>query len=196
MRESPETNSNGLAPIDWERDVVERLKSGDTEAVGTLYGWYGEKLFRQVIIPRLPNQEAAEDCLRDTFKTALEKIASFTEHKTSIFFWLRTIAIRKSMDVHRKQKRDQKLLDKVKSSGAELTSHPPRPDRGLEIASTKEMVETSMTRINARYATALRLRLIEDRPRKECAEHLEVSVATFDVILHRACKAFRGEYPP
>ena len=40
------------------------------------------------------------------------------------------------------------------------------------------------------------LRLIEDRTREECAEEMGVTVGNFDVILHRATKAFRKVYPP
>ncbi len=50
--------------------------------------------------------------------------------------------------------------------------------------------------MNDRYAAALRLRLLEDRTREECAELLEVKVGTFDVLLHRACKAFKKVFPP
>ena len=50
--------------------------------------------------------------------------------------------------------------------------------------------------MNARYARALTLRLIEDRPREECAAMMDVTVGNFDVILHRAAKAFRKVYPP
>ena len=42
----------------------------------------------------------------------------------------------------------------------------------------------------------LRLRLLEDRDREECAEIMNVTVGNFDVILHRASKAFRQKYPP
>ena len=58
------------------------------------------------------------------------------------------------------------------------------------------MIEESLRKINARYALALRLRLLEDRDREDCAEQLGVSVGNFDVIFHRACKAFRDNYPP
>lgn len=43
---------------------------------------------------------------------------------------------------------------------------------------------------------ALRMRLIEDRDREECAAEMGVTVGNFDVILHRASKAFRKKYPP
>ena len=46
-------------------------------------------------------------------------------------------------------------------------------------------------RINPRYADAIRLRILEERSREEAALSLGVSVATFDVVLHRAMAALR-----
>lgn len=186
-----------LVPLDEERPVIEALQRGERQAFATLYGWYGERIFRQAILPRLPNRELAEDCLRDTFRTALEKIHTYKIQNRSIFFWLRRIAINKSIDVHRRHRRDQELATAVRQDSDVVTSSaPPRPDRGLEVDDTKRLVELSLGRLNERYAKALRLRLLEDRSREECAEILGVTVGNFDVILHRAAKAFRKVYPP
>lgn len=177
--------------------MIERLQAGDRAAFATLYGWYGDLIFRQAILPRLPIRELAEDCLRDTFRTALEKITTFRIENRSIFFWLRRIAVNKAIDVHRRHKRDHSLAEAVKQDNTtSMGSAPQRPDRGLEIDDTRRMVEASLANMNARYARALQLRLIEDRPREECAEILGVTVGNFDVILHRAAKAFRKVYPP
>jgi RNA polymerase sigma-70 factor (ECF subfamily) len=177
--------------------VIERLQAGDRAAFSILYGWYGDLIWRQAILPRLPIRELAEDCLRDTFRTALEKIGSFKPQNRSIFFWLRRIAVNKAIDVHRRHKRDQDLADAVKAEPAEhLHSRPDRPDRGLEVEDTKRLVGLSLDKMNPRYAQALELRLIEDRSREECADILGVKVGNFDVILHRAMKAFRKVYPP
>ena len=177
--------------------MIERLKKGDRAAFATLYGWYGESIYRQAVLPRLPNRELAEDCLRETFRTALEKVESFRIENRSIFFWLRRIAVNKAIDIHRRHKRDQALAEAVNAEPTTDLSHqPPRPDRGLEVADAKRQVDESLTKLNPRYAQALRLRLIEDQTREECAEQLGVTVGNFDVILHRACKAFRKVYPP
>ena len=177
--------------------MVQRLQNGDRSAVATLYGWYGDPLYRQVILPRLGNRELAEDALRDTFRTALEKIAQFKRHDRSIFFWLRRIAINNATDVHRQHQRDRKLEEAVQAEPTSpVSQRPPRPDRGLEIEDTRRLVEASLDKINPRYARALRLRLLEERSREECAEIMEVTVGNFDVILHRASKAFRKEFPP
>jgi len=186
-----------LVDLEEERAVISRLQQGDREAVAILYGWYGDLIYRQVIIPRLPNRELAEDCLRDTFRKALEKIGSYKDQNRSIFFWLRMIARNKAIDVHRRRQRDQDLVDRIRSEPTAQVNQPTeRPDRGLEIEDARRMVALSMSRMNPRYATALRLRLLEDRDREECARELGVTTGNFDVILHRACKAFRKVYPP
>ena len=45
--------------------------------------------------------------------------------------------------------------------------------------------------MNPRYASAIRLRVLEERPREEVARELGVTVATFDVVLHRAMTALK-----
>ena len=185
-----------LVPLEEERLVIQRLKQGDRQAFATLYGWYGDRIYRQAILPRLPIRELAEDCLRDTFRTALEKITSFTLKDRSVFFWLRRIAINKATDVHRRHQRDQRIVEAVQAEPTPPVSMPDAPDKKIERDELRRMIDISLGRMNPRYATALRLRLLEDRSREECAALLEVSVGNFDVILHRATKAFRKVYPP
>lgn len=176
--------------------MIAALKAGDRTAFATLYGWYGDPIYRSAILPRLPNRELAEDALRDTFRTALEKIESFQLEDRSIFFWLRRIAVNKAIDAHRRTKRDRALVDKVEVEGPVVGTQPDAPDRNLEIQDTRRQVETSLSMLNERYAEALKLRLIDDLEREECAQILGVTLGNFDVILHRATKAFRKVFPP
>ena len=189
--------SGDLVPLDEERAVIVRLQQGDRTAFATLYGWYGDLIYRQAILPRLPIPELAEDCLRETFRTALEKIETFRLENRSIFFWLRRIAVNKAIDIHRLHKRDERLGEQVQAEadaghGAAIE----RPDRNLEVEEVKRLVEASLGNLNTRYAKALRMRLIEERTREECADEMGVTVGNFDVILHRAAKAFRKVFPP
>ncbi len=193
---SQATRTRDLVPLEEERAVIERLQQGDRTAFATLYGWYGDRIYRQAILPRLPNRELAEDCLRETFRTALEKIDTFRPADRSIFFWLRRIAVNKAIDEHRRRRRDRDLEERVKAEPEPLTQRPPRPDRNLEIEDTAQMVQASLSQLNPRYARALELRLLQGRSRAECAEAFDVTLGTFDVLLHRAAKAFRKVYPP
>ena len=176
--------------------MILRLQQGDRQAAATLYGWYGEPLYRQVILPRLPNVEQANDCLAETFCTVLSKIATYKFQNLSIFFWLRRIAINKVMDLYRRQGRTAELPENVAEDEGAMIEAPPRPDRGMEVDEAKRDVEISLSRLNPRYSEVLRLRLIDERSREEAAEVLGVTVGNLDVLLHRAAKAFRKVYPP
>ena len=61
--------------------------------------------------PRLGDAATAEDVLRDTFTTAIEKIEQFRWTGKSIYVWLRQIAVNKVYDVHRRSKRSVQLAD-------------------------------------------------------------------------------------
>lgn len=191
--------ATGLVDLEVEQAVVARLLQGDRAAAGQLYAWYGERLYRQAILPRLPNRELAEDVLKDTFRLALERIETYRPSDRSIFFWLRRIAINRAIDVHRARQRRARLQDddRIDDTIDRTMSRPPlAPDRAPEITQTKAQVEKAMTLMNPRYAEALRMRLLEDMDREDCAAAMQVTVGNFDVIFHRACKAFRKIWPP
>jgi len=185
-----------LVPLEEERKVILRLKTGDRDAFMLLYKWYGDLLYRQAILPRLPIVELAEDCLKDTFRTALEKIDQFTLRDRSIFFWLRRIAVNKAMDTYRRHKRDRVIVEVIRHDVSTQPQNSQSPDDGLEQDALRAMIAESLTVLNPRYAQALRLRFLEDLSRESCAEAMEVTLGNFDVILHRAAKAFRQVYPP
>lgn len=176
--------------------MVDLLKRGDRQAAGALYAWYGDCLFREVILPRLPVRELAEDVLRDAFRIVLERINQYQpEENKSIYFWIRRIAINRATDVYRAWQRSRKLEEAVEADarvhGAAVT-----PDDGVEQDERRAAIENALTQINPRYAEALRLRLLDDLEREECAARMGVTVGNFDVILHRACAAFRKVYTP
>jgi RNA polymerase sigma factor (sigma-70 family) len=182
-----------------ERQMVLALKTGDRMAASSLYHSFGRQLYRQVILPRLPVIEQAEDVLRDTFRIALEKIEGYTVVDRSIFFWLRRIAINLVIDTYRKQVRKRELAERILARDAiqeTMGTNNVSPDAGLFQADARQLIDLSLVKINERYAMAIRLRLLQDKTREECASSFGITVNNFDVLFHRACKAFRDNYPP
>jgi len=178
--------------------VIEALKGGHTEALSELYRWYGDALYRLAILPRLPLPELAEDVLAQTFARAMERIQQFKNHDRSIFFWMRRIAINLAMDTHRRHLAQRKMHARLNTESNVIPLHgqTPAPDRPSEVAELRELIEESLEMLNPRYAQVLRLRLLDDKDRAECAEILGVTLGNFDVLFHRAAKAFRDKYPP
>ena len=194
-QETPHTNPT----LAEEKKVILLAQSGDRAAAEQLYSWFGIRIFRGVILSRLPDVTQAEDVLWDTFRIVFEKIAQFQNFDRSIFFWIRRIAINLVIDAYRKRVKQSKIAESIlaKDALSDVMSVPePSPDQDLIDRDARSLIEVSLSRLNERYAMALRLRLLEDRDREECAEIMGVRVGNFDVIFHRACAAFRDNYPP
>lgn len=163
-----------------------------------IFEQYAPPLYASVILPRLGNTAAAEDVLRDTLATAVEKIEKFRWQGRSIYAWLRQIAVNKVYDVHRRTKRTRKLADAIAHEVPVETEPEERADaRMIEMQERKmnrQRIDSTLEKISDRYRRAIELRLIEERPRAECAELMGVTTGTFDVLLFRAVRAFRKHF--
>ncbi len=159
---------------------------------------YASPLYATVILPRVGNTAAAEDVLRDTMATAIEKIDKFTWQGRSIYVWLRQIATNKAYDVHRKSKRSKKLADAMAAEMPSESLPEERPDALMiadqERVNNRKRIDTTLDRLSERYRKAIQLRLVEELPRAECARQMDVTTGTFDVLLFRAVRAFRKHF--
>ena len=63
-----------------------------------------------------------------------------------------------------------------------------------ERAAHRARIDEVLVTLPERYRTAIELRLIQELPREECARRLDVTVGTFDVVLHRAVRSFRKKF--
>jgi len=159
---------------------------------------YAQPLYGTVILPRLGDSASAEDVLRDTLATAVEKINRFTWQGKSIYPWLRQIAINKVYDVHRQSKRSRKLADAMVHEIPVESDPDSHADAQLiadqERRAHRSRIDDTMSLLAERYRTAIELRLIQELSREECAKRLGVTIGTFDVLLFRAVRAFRKQF--
>ena len=186
MEESPE--------LEQERQLVERAQAGHRDALGALLKSHGPRLYRSVLLPRLGNQAAAEEALSITYIKVVERFDQFEWQRVGIYPWLRVIALRVAIDLIRKRKRE--VLFDTGDLERELddTTREERDAAAIErhdLQVARQRVLDLLDRINPRYQTAIRLRILEGRPREEAAAALEISVGTFDVVLHRAMAALK-----
>ncbi|HEU4610458.1 MAG TPA: sigma-70 family RNA polymerase sigma factor [Kofleriaceae bacterium] len=159
---------------------------------------YAQPLYGTVILPRLGDAATAEEVLRDTLATAVEKIRRFTWQGKSVYPWLRQIAINKVYDVHRQAKRSRRLADAMVHEVAIETDPDTHADAQLiadqERAAHRARIDEAMSHIAERYRLAIELRLIQELPREDCAKRLGITIGTFDVLLFRAVRAFRKHF--
>jgi len=189
---------NSRERLRWERACLERARRGDRRAFAELYEAYADRLYRRVLLPRLGNAQAAEDALSETFRMLLERIEQVEDQGVSIWFWLSRVAVNKATDMHRVRGRTSRALVSFEGLLAPLRTAPSDPaveaEGRVEVERLKATVRQVLERLNPRYRLAIELRFLQDRPREECAEELEVKIGTFDVVLLRSLRAFRREW--
>lgn len=187
---------NDPAWLEEERRLLGELRRGDRSAFPRLYRAFAQPLYARVLLPKLGDRQAAEDVLAETFRIMVEKLDSYDDRGGSIWSWLATVAANRARDVERERsRRGQALRGFALLSAPLLDAQPPGPaDDAGDGTRLQAAVAKVMEELNPRYRRALTLRFLEDRPRAECAERLEVKVATFDVVLLRALRAFRERW--
>ncbi len=189
-----------VTDLDKERLLLERAQAGDRGALRELLERHAGSLYAQVILPRAGDATVAEDVLRATMMTAIEKLPGIKWQGRSVYHWLRRVAVNKVIDHHRRGQRSRRLADALakEPAAAVLPSASPGAEEAL-IAEEERRInlrraKAALEQINPRYQRAIRLRLLEELPREACADRLEVSVGTFDVVLFRALAALRKAF--
>jgi RNA polymerase sigma factor (sigma-70 family) len=183
------------ADLEVERAWVDRAKAGDRAALRSILEHYGPILYRAVLLPRLGDDARAKDALGDTYAKVVATIPRYEWHPAGIYPWLRTIAFHVAIDMLRARKRETPFddvdLQREVDRKADVAGNDASYLEAEDAARAKQKVESALEKINPRYAEAIRLRVLQERPREEVAKALGATPATFDVILHRAMAALR-----
>ena len=184
------------AELERERTLCERARQGDRAALGQLLRSHGPRLFRAVLLPRLGSRSAAEEALSVTYLKVVERFEQFSWQAVGVYPWLRVVALRVALDQLRARKRETLFkpedLEREIDAG-EREAQDAITSEARDAALAKQRVVELVGRLHPRYGKALTLRVLEERSREDCAAALEVSTATFDVVLHRAVAALKKE---
>jgi RNA polymerase sigma-70 factor, ECF subfamily len=198
----PEAQPDGSTEaevVSLERALVGRAQAGDRESLRLLLMRHADALYSKVILPRAGDPSTAEDVLKATMVTAIEKIGTFRWQGRSIYFWLRQIAVNKVIDHHRGTQRTWRLAQSLAGEPEPGIATPgPGPETAL-IAAEEQRINSArigrtLDELPPRYRRAIELRLLQELPREECARQLEVTLGTFDVVFFRAVRAFRRTF--
>lgn len=180
-----------------ERELVTLAQGGDMGAFREIYEAHAPQVFRFAIMPLARDRALAEDLLADTFVRAMEKLPQFKWQGRGLLPWL--VRIGKNL-----------TLDHLRRAGKQaawpegLEQSLPEPSALLdaehavgrnEVASVLgDRIAICLEGLNPRYQRVIDLRLVQKCSRADAAAQLDVTVGTLDVLLFRACKAFRKAY--
>jgi RNA polymerase sigma-70 factor (ECF subfamily) len=177
-----------------ELELCTQAVAGSRAALGRLLERHGPRLYRSILLPRLGNRDAAEEALGTTYTKVVEHISQYVWQDCGIYPWLRTIALRVAIDLLRAKKHE--ILFSPNDLQRELDcslaqEHTPDEWQERDLAVARERVIGLLRQLHPRYAEAIRCRVLEGRSREQTAEALGVSLATSDVVLHRALVALK-----
>ncbi len=175
-----------------ERLLVQRAATGDRRAFEQIYRAYARAIYGYVLVPMLGDKDDAQDCLRDTFLSAFSALPNYQWKAPGLYPWLKVLAKNKARDLLRASGRRQRLRGAFAEHVEAFVDEAADPtEEEIEREQLRVRIDAVLAGLNPRYADVLRLRLLEGRSRDECAAALEVKIGTLDVLLFRACRAFR-----
>lgn len=183
--------------LDAERALCDRAHAGDRGALGQILRRHGPSLYRAVLLPRLGSEAAAQDALAETYARVVERFHQFQWQNAGVYPWLRVVALRIALDILRARKREALYEPEDLEREIDAAERDPSGSGEAELSDKRDLadararVSAALAKLNPRYATAIKMRVLEERSREEVAAALCVSVATFDVVLHRAMASLK-----
>jgi RNA polymerase sigma-70 factor (ECF subfamily) len=176
-----------MDPGDLRRDAVraQRAAAGDESAWREIYESTCQTLFN-FLCYQVGDREVAKDLLQETYLAAAQNLGRYLG-KGTLLSWLRTIALRKSLDWRRA------FWQRIRRVGTQaletVESSPPPSDAHLDTESLT--FHRALGRLSAKQRAALLLRELEGLSYKEIAEALGCREATARVHYHRGCQKMR-----
>jgi RNA polymerase sigma-70 factor (ECF subfamily) len=181
-------SSEEAEPFD-EQALVVSAQRGDRLALRAIYQRHARAVLRTAILPVVHDDALARDLLADTFVRAIANLDRYRWQGPGLLPWLVRIARNICFDHLRRSQRRARWpsgLDRDAEPDAESTL----ADAELT-ALARVQIDECMAELRPRYREVIRLRLVEQRSRADAAALLGLSLGTLDVLLCRACKAFR-----
>lgn len=183
------------AIIDNDIELVERARVGERKALADLTNLYKDRVF--ILINRLLGDSArAEELTYEAFIRAFNNLKNF-RGEAKFSSWLYRIALNVALAERAKKRLDQVSLSEVEYLAAD---HASQPDQVYQSLFTGKVIEDSLAKLPAHYATALRMFYLRGIGYVEIAELMKIPIGTVKTYLHRGKRALReiieGKYNP
>lgn len=180
-----------IMPAD-EREILERIRAGDIEAVQVLFEEHRTRIYR-VCLLYTDSQDDAKDVLQETFLRAYKSVRRF-RGDSSFTTWLTRIAINLCLNL-RRDRRNTEAMEVERLDTVLL--HLPHADLGnpeesLRTRELRERIMSLVARLPPRERMAFVLKHFEQLKIREISEMMHISEGTVKSFLHRAVVSLRA----
>ena len=175
-----------------EREILERIRAGDIEAVQVLFEEHRTRIYR-VCLLYTDSQDDAKDVLQETFLRAYKSVRRF-RGDSSFTTWLTRIAINLCLNL-RRDRRNTEAMEVERLDTVLL--HLPHADLGnpeesLRTRELRERIMSLVARLPPRERMAFVLKHFEQLKIREISEMMHISEGTVKSFLHRAVVSLRA----
>ncbi len=166
-----------------ERELIARVRAGDSLAERALYDAHVDRVFR--LAYRLAGDDAlAQDFTQETFIRAFERLDSF-RGEAALSTWLYTIATTVTLNGLRKVKRRGREIELDTAADVAESRRRPEPD-------LKTRLYAAIEALADKYRTVFVMHDVEGYTHEEIATALNVEVGTSKAQLSRARAKLRA----
>lgn len=171
---------------DGESNVLDQFRQGDTDAFETLFRLHQHAVYGW-ILRIVRNPTAAEDVTVETFWRIHRAHARFQPTR-GFEAWARSIATHAALDWLRNHRNEIEPFQQP----AQESQAPASGDAAIS-AEIRQKTALAFGRLPPRLRIAAVLAVVEERPQKEVAEALGISVAAVKLRVFRALRMLRKD---
>lgn len=171
-------------------ELISQIAQGSEAALEDLYAEFKNRVFNTAL-SYLQSVTEAEEATQDVFVKIYQSAARF-EGKSSVSTWIYRIAVNQALDRlshRRRQKRFGFMLPFYKKDSTEpgiVVPHFDHPGVALEQKENARILFQAIESLPGQQKTAFILSFIEELPRREVADIMQVSLKAVESLLHRA----------
>jgi RNA polymerase sigma-70 factor (ECF subfamily) len=191
---------------------LDRLRSGDQQALAALFSRHRERLRRMIdfrLDARLRGRVSTSDVLQEAYIDALKRLPHFlADTEVPFYIWLRTVTMQRLIEVHRQhlgaQARDAgrevslaaRALDASSERMAELMGDLTSPSGVAQRGEVVQHVRQSLDGLDAIDREVLALRHFEELSNREVAALLGIEPPAASKRYVRAIERLRAALEP
>jgi RNA polymerase sigma-70 factor (ECF subfamily) len=198
--EYTQNNGHSMSDREIDRQLVERVQSGDKQAFGLLVSKYQRKLYR--LLARLVRDPGeVEDLAQETFIKAYRALGSF-RGESAFYTWLYRIGINTAKNYLAAQGRRVPASTGLDSSemesfeGGERLHDLDTPERQLMTREIAQTVDEAMAALPAELREAIALRELEGLSYEDIANAMGCPIGTVRSRIFRAREAIAARLRP
>jgi RNA polymerase sigma-70 factor (ECF subfamily) len=173
-----------------EKEFIKSLKDGDLQTFKTLVNEHQKKVLN-TCNRFVNNREDAEDITQEVFVEVFKSISGFRED-SKLSTWIYRIAVTKSLDLLRKQKRKKRfgiMKNIFSDDGSELNIKAPansNPAKQAENEDRIRVLNEALEKLPENQRAAFTLSKYDEMGYAEIAEILNTTVSSVDSLIQRA----------